>query len=146
MCSASAGPSETPGPFSESARAALEGIVSVDRFYDENPLRRFSEEIDFGHYWSDRYGLHEANWIVDTGEFYMVAGSSGFLSRSENLEVLVVIPTRAEVDTRPVVTDCRASRGGPVRPRHAHGPRPALRDGIQRYRLGTWCRGECASV
>ena len=57
---------ESPDPAGE--------LVDVERFYDEDPRRRSSREIEFGNFWS--LGKLESRWFVswieDTGELIAV--------------------------------------------------------------------------
>jgi hypothetical protein len=47
--------------------------VDIEQFYDEDPKRRESEEIEFGRDWSDVTGVRsELSWVVDTGEVYVM--------------------------------------------------------------------------
>jgi hypothetical protein len=87
--------------------------MNIEEFYDENPARRSSEELEFGRDWSDGNGARcELSWVRDTGDLYVmveptpgiVADGLGdeFLSpiptKSLTVEVLAVIPTREGVD------------------------------------------------
>jgi hypothetical protein len=50
---------------------ASEGeVVDVEAFYDENPVRRSSEEVSFGDQWrrTNVSGSWAVFWVVDTGE------------------------------------------------------------------------------
>lgn len=45
--------------------------MNIEEFYEADPRRRASEEVPFGHEWTDdRGGRYEVMWIVDTGELY----------------------------------------------------------------------------
>jgi hypothetical protein len=48
---------------------------SLARFYDADPRRVSSRELDFGLWWRERVSgpLHRAAWVADTGELYVVA-------------------------------------------------------------------------
>ncbi len=49
------------------------GSVTVERFYDENPLRRDSAELDLGDGWRDAAQARctfTVFWLEDTGEVY----------------------------------------------------------------------------
>jgi len=47
--------------------------VDIEEFYDENPTRRTSEELEFGRAWTDDRGnLYEVSWVHDTGELYVM--------------------------------------------------------------------------
>jgi hypothetical protein len=54
-----------------SACTGLEDQLDIEEFYEENPQRRTSEELDFGRDWHDADGTrYELSWIRDTGELY----------------------------------------------------------------------------
>ena len=45
--------------------------MDIEQFYDADPRRRSSEEIEFGRDWSDGSGVRsELSWVADTGELY----------------------------------------------------------------------------
>jgi hypothetical protein len=45
--------------------------MDIEGFYDADPRRRHSEEINFGRDWTDAQGTRwELNWVADTGEAY----------------------------------------------------------------------------
>jgi hypothetical protein len=49
--------------------------MDIGEFYDGDPARRESEEINFGDGWSteaDQHSTYRANWIRETGELYVV--------------------------------------------------------------------------
>ncbi len=51
--------------------------MNIEEFYDADPRRRSSDEVNFGRDWLDAEGRrHEANWVVDTGELYLMAEPS----------------------------------------------------------------------
>jgi len=51
--------------------------MDIEEFYDADPRRRESEEIEFGREWSDANGLRtELSWVADTGELYAMAEPS----------------------------------------------------------------------
>lgn len=48
--------------------------MNIEEFYDQDPKRRASEEIEYGSDWTDANGVRgELSWIVDTGELYVMA-------------------------------------------------------------------------
>jgi hypothetical protein len=48
--------------------------MNIEEFYDQDPKRRASEEIEYGTDWSDaKSGRAELSWIADTGELYVMA-------------------------------------------------------------------------
>ena len=45
--------------------------VDIEQFYDADPRRRPSTEVEFGTEWKDGHGVrYELDWIADTGELY----------------------------------------------------------------------------
>ena len=45
--------------------------MDIEEFYDENPRRRTSEELEYGREWHDAEGNRYAvSWVRDTGELY----------------------------------------------------------------------------
>jgi hypothetical protein len=87
--------------------------MDIEQFYDADPRRRESEEIEFGREWSDANGGRtELSWVADTGELYAMAEPTESVemdpfgdTRVDNLptelvtvDVLGVITDRAELD------------------------------------------------
>ena len=87
--------------------------MDIEQFYDADPRRRESEEIEFGREWSDANGMRtELSWVVDTGELYAMAEPAGSVemdpfgdTRVDDLptdlltvEMLGTVASRAEVD------------------------------------------------
>jgi len=47
--------------------------MDIDEFYEADPRRRASAELELGTEWLDRDGVrHELNYVEDTGELYVV--------------------------------------------------------------------------
>ena len=47
--------------------------MDIEEFYDGEPRRRPSAEIELGTEWHDTHGTHyEVNWVEDTGELYVM--------------------------------------------------------------------------
>jgi hypothetical protein len=47
--------------------------VDIEQFYDEDPRRRASAEVEYGRDWHDAAGnRYEASWVADTGELYVM--------------------------------------------------------------------------
>ena len=47
--------------------------MDIEEFYDDDERRRTSDELQFGQDWHDAHGRrYELNWIVDTGELYVM--------------------------------------------------------------------------
>ena len=87
--------------------------MDIEEFYDADPRRRESEEIEFGREWSDASGMRtELAWVAATGELYAMAEPAGSVemdpfgdTRVDDLptdllkvEILATVATRAEVD------------------------------------------------
>jgi hypothetical protein len=87
--------------------------MDIEEFYDADPRRRESEEIEFGREWSDANGLRtELSWVADTGELYSMAEPAGSVemdplgdTRVDDLptelltvEIFGIVPERAAID------------------------------------------------
>ena len=87
--------------------------MNIEEFYDANPVRRSSEEVEFGREWSDAQGNRgEISWVKDTGEVYvMIAPVEPIVTdpvgdefvqplpiESVRVEVLQMIPTLERVE------------------------------------------------
>jgi hypothetical protein len=47
--------------------------MDIEEFYDGDPRRRPSAEIELGADWHDAHGTrYEVNWVEDTGELYLM--------------------------------------------------------------------------
>jgi hypothetical protein len=47
--------------------------MDIEEFYDGDPRRRPSAEIELGTEWHDSHGTrYEVNWVEDTGELYLM--------------------------------------------------------------------------
>jgi hypothetical protein len=47
--------------------------MDIEEFYDGDPRRRPSAEIELGADWHDTHGTrYEVNWVEDTGELYLM--------------------------------------------------------------------------
>jgi hypothetical protein len=89
--------------------------MDIEEFYDADPRRRASEEIAFGHEWTDADGgRYEIMWVADTGEVYamfepvepMASDAVGDIfvqhmpTSAVTVEVLGTVATREEIDAR----------------------------------------------
>ena len=53
--------------------AAYAPGMDIEEFYDADPRRRASEELQFGQDWRDAHGRrYELNWVEETGELYVM--------------------------------------------------------------------------
>src|SRR5207245_1005513 len=69
-----------------------EAVVSMDieEFYDQDPRRQASEEIEFGREWYENDERFEVAWVADTGEVYAMAepySRRGVSTQSVTVEV-----------------------------------------------------------
>lgn len=47
--------------------------MDIEEFYDEDPRRRASPEVELGSNWRDRHQVrYELSWVADTGELYVM--------------------------------------------------------------------------
>jgi hypothetical protein len=76
--------------------------MDIEDFYDQNPRRRASDEIEFGREWSDNGLRFEVSWIADTGEVYLMAepySRREIATESVTVEVLGVIEGRDAINS-----------------------------------------------
>jgi hypothetical protein len=114
--------------------------VDIEEFYDENPVRRASEEFEYGSDWSDATGVRWAlSWVKATGELHAMAeaaepivtdmfGDEHLQRMPTNLLTVLVLGV---VDTRPRLDQILSGWANAmatadslawVRDRLAHGP------------------------
>ena len=87
--------------------------MNIEEFYDADPRRRSSDEENLGREWLDDAGRrYELNWVVDTGELYLLAEPSEPAEMAPlgdsfvpdmpveliTVEVLATIAERADLD------------------------------------------------
>jgi hypothetical protein len=75
--------------------------MDIDEFYDQDPRRRASDEVEFGREWSEKGMRFEVAWVADTGELYLMAvphSRRGISSTAVTVEVLAVIPGREAIN------------------------------------------------
>ncbi|HMD46361.1 MAG TPA: hypothetical protein VKG43_09385 [Acidimicrobiales bacterium] len=52
--------------------------MDIEEFYDADPRRRRSAEVELGTEWTDKHGLrYEVVWVEDTGELYTMREPAG---------------------------------------------------------------------
>ena len=76
--------------------------MDIEEFYDQDPRRRASDEIEFGREWSENGLRFEVSWIADTGEVYVMAEPSSrreISTESVTVEVLAVIEGRDAINS-----------------------------------------------
>lgn len=68
-----AGPGEKRSDQRPSAAPLQCGAVDIEEFYDADPRRRRSAEVELGEDWHDSHGVrYELSWVEDTGELYVM--------------------------------------------------------------------------
>ena len=75
--------------------------MNIEEFYDQDPRRRASDEVEFGREWTEQHGRFEVSWIAETGEVYAMAeprGRHGVTTESMTVEVLGVVEGRDAID------------------------------------------------
>jgi len=68
--------------------------MDIEEFYDQDPRRRASDEIEFGREWSEAGLRFEVSWVADTGEVYVMGepySRREISTESVTVEVLGVI-------------------------------------------------------
>ncbi len=75
--------------------------MDIEEFYDENPVRRSSDELEFGRDWTDDSGnRYEVSWVHDTGELYIMGEPvEPIFSDGLGDEVVQHLPTKDVVVT-----------------------------------------------
>jgi hypothetical protein len=71
--------------------------MNIDEFYEQDPRRQASDEIEFGREWYENDQRYEVAWVADTGEVYAMAepqSRRGVTVESVTVEVLAVIEGR----------------------------------------------------
>ncbi len=87
--------------------------MDIEQFYDADPRRRTSDEVEFGRDWHDSAGTRFAlSWVVDTGELYLMREPIEPIEQDPlgdtwmpdlptdalTVEILATLPDRATVD------------------------------------------------
>jgi hypothetical protein len=90
-----------------------ESAVDIEEFYDEDPRRRTSDEIEYGQDWKDADGVrYEVSWVEETGEVYAMREPDAAIetdpvgdewvdklpSDAITVEILGAVAERAELD------------------------------------------------
>jgi hypothetical protein len=77
--------------------------MDIEEFYDQDPRRRASDEIEFGREWSENDRRFEVSWVADTGELYVMAEPYSrrheISTESVTVEVLGVIDGRDAINS-----------------------------------------------
>ena len=88
--------------------------MNIEEFYDEDPRRQTSDEIEFGREWYENGLRFEVAWVADTGEVYAMAESydrHGVTTESVTVEILAVIEGRDAINS--VLTGWRDAMAQP---------------------------------
>ena len=76
--------------------------MDIEEFYDQDPRRRASDEIEFGREWSENDRRFEVSWVADTGEVYVMTEQYSrreISTESVTVEVLGVIEGRDAINS-----------------------------------------------
>jgi hypothetical protein len=74
--------------------------MDVEEFYEQDPRRQTSDELEFGRDWYEGDMRFEVGWVADTGEVFAMAEPSsrrGITTESVTVEVLGVVDGRDTV-------------------------------------------------
>jgi hypothetical protein len=74
--------------------------MDVEEFYEQDPRRQASDELEFGRDWYEGDMRYEVAWIADTGEVFAMAEPSsrrGITTESVTVEVLGIVDGRDAV-------------------------------------------------
>jgi hypothetical protein len=75
--------------------------VDIEEFYDQDPRRQASDEVEFGREWFEHDDRFEVAWVADTGEVYAMAepySRRGVSTQSVTVEILAVIEGRDAIN------------------------------------------------
>jgi hypothetical protein len=76
--------------------------MDIEEFYDQDPRRQASDEVEFGREWHENDLRFEVAWVADTGEVYAMAepySRRGISSEAVTVEVLAVLAERDAVES-----------------------------------------------
>ncbi len=76
--------------------------MDIDQFYEQDPRRQTSDEVEFGREWSEHGVQFEVAWVADTGEVFAMAepvSRRAITTESVTVEILAVIEQRDGVET-----------------------------------------------
>jgi hypothetical protein len=88
--------------------------MDIEEFYDQDPRRQASDEIEFGREWYENDGRFEVAWVADTGEVYAMAepyDRRGVTTQSVTVEIMAVIEGRDAITS--VLDGWRAAMAQP---------------------------------
>ena len=75
-------------------------MMDVEEFYEQDPRRQASDELEFGRDWYEGDMRYEVAWIADTGEVFVMAEPSsrrGITTESVTVDVLGIVDGRDTV-------------------------------------------------
>ena len=75
--------------------------MDIEEFYEQDPRRQASDEVEFGREWFEDDLRFEVAWVADTGEVFAMAepySRRGITTQSVTVEVLAVLETRDAVE------------------------------------------------
>jgi len=72
--------------------------MNIDEFYEQDPRRQASDEIEFGREWYENDQRYEVAWVADTGEVYAMAQAPGYDANLANHVPLAMQRNRAVTD------------------------------------------------
>jgi hypothetical protein len=75
--------------------------MDIEEFYDQDPRRQSSDEVEFGREWYEHDLRFEVAWVAATGEVYAMAepyNRRGITTQSVTVEVLAVVERRDAVE------------------------------------------------
>jgi hypothetical protein len=79
--------------------------MDIEEFYEQDPRRRASDEIEFGREWSENDRRFEVSWVADTGEVYVMAEP---YSRHEISTESVTVEVLGAIEGRDAITSALA--------------------------------------
>jgi hypothetical protein len=88
--------------------------MNIEEFYDQDPRRRASDEVEFGREWYENDLRFEVAWVADAGEVYAMAESydrRGVTTETVTVEILAVIEGRDAINS--VLTGWRDAMSQP---------------------------------
>jgi hypothetical protein len=88
--------------------------MDIEAFYDQDPRRRASEEVEFGTEWQQDGQRFELCWVADTGELYLMAEPDSrqeLATASVTVEVVAVVHGRDNIES--LLAGWRDEMGGP---------------------------------
>jgi hypothetical protein len=88
--------------------------MDIEAFYDQDPRRRASDEVEFGTEWREDGQRFEVCWVADTGELYLMAepySRHELATASVTVEVVALVDGRDEIES--LLSGWRDEMAGP---------------------------------